>query len=103
MATAPENPPADPTSTSTSPAASSDAPLTGYEGGTRKLDDAAGGDEIPAGPLGGPHFKTNDTLNAERIAKEKEQAEADAAAAADHPAGEDTAAGGDTTSGSPLS
>jgi hypothetical protein len=36
---------------------------------------------VPAGPLGGPVFKTNDELNAERLKAEHERAVAEAEAA----------------------
>src|SRR5215470_1887851 len=80
MATAPDNPP-------TTPPA--DSPPSE---GMRKLDEAAGGGEVPIGPLGGPQFKTNDQLNAERIKREEEQAAAEKAAA-------EAATGGDTSGG----
>lgn len=47
----------------------------------RKLDEAAGGGEVPVGPLGGPTFKTNDQLNAERIKAEEARAAEEKAAA----------------------
>lgn len=62
--------------------------------GMRKLDIAAGGDEVPVGPLGGPAPKTRERLLAEQelasgseaeraaIDAEKEKAKADAEAAA---------------------
>jgi len=41
----------------------------------RELDTAIGGGEVPAGaPLGGPVFKSNGQLNAERIEAEEQRA-----------------------------
>lgn len=48
----------------------------------RELDEAVGGGQVPVGvPLGGPVFKTNDQLNAERIEQEEAKAAEEKAAA----------------------
>ena len=49
--------------------------------GMRKLDIAAGGDEVPVGPLGGPVAKTREELVVEENTAIKEQAEAEIEAA----------------------
>jgi hypothetical protein len=48
--------------------------------GMRELDPAAGGGQVPIGPLGGPTPKTREQLLAEQAAREQEAAEADKAA-----------------------
>src|SRR5262245_58046812 len=66
--------------------------------GKRKLDKAAGGDEVPLGPLGGPELKTREEMVVETNEAIIEQAEAEIEAAG---GGSDTAegGGGDTTEG----
>src|SRR5262245_60407352 len=62
--------------------------------GMRRLEKAAGGDEVPQGPLGGPEFKTREELVIEENTAIKEQAETEIAIAEEQ-MGEDTASGGD--------